>query len=81
MKDDIRDVKETETETERIVSYRTDKAFVTVHIPKRTPEQQAEYEKNVRAALRRLCHSITSKGLDWDELVRKHRPPAEGEGT
>ena len=41
----------------------------------------SEYEKNVRAALRRLYHSITSKGLDWDEIVRKHRPPAEGEGA
>ena len=74
MKDEqIRDVVETETETERTVSYRTDKAFVTVHIPKHTPEQQAEYEKNVKAALRRFYHHITSRGYDWDELVAAAR--------
>lgn len=70
--DEIRNWQETETETERIVKYETPRAKVAVHIPKRTPEEQAKYEKAVRAALRRLYHDITASGLDWDELVAKH---------
>lgn len=77
MKNDIRDLVEKETDTERIVSYTTDKAFVTVHIPKRTPEQQAEYEKNVRAELRRFYHAVTSRGYDWDQLVAAHKEESE----
>ena len=50
MKDDIRDWKETENEKERVVSYRTDRAFVTVHIPKHTPEEQAVKKAGVRPA-------------------------------
>lgn len=74
MKNDIRNWQETETETERTVQYDTDKAHVTVHIPKHTPEEQAEYEKNVRAALRRFYHHVTvERGYDWDELVAKHK--------
>ncbi|MBR3421514.1 MAG: hypothetical protein IKG98_05570 [Ruminococcus sp.] len=79
MKDEqIRDLVETETETERTVSYRTDKAFVTVHIPKHTPEEQAAYEKNVRAALRRFYYHVTvERGCDWDELVAASREGKE----
>lgn len=69
MKNDIRNWRETETEKERTVQYDTDKAHITVHIPKRTPEEQAEYEKNVRAALIRFYTHVTSRGYDWDELV------------
>ena len=58
MKNDIRNWQETETETERTVTYDTDKAHIIVHIPKRTPEQQAEYEKNMRAGLRRFYHHV-----------------------
>lgn len=73
MKDDIRDWKETENEKERVVSYRTDRAFVTVHIPKHTPEEQAEYERKVRKALRQFYHHVTvERGYDWDELVAKY---------
>ena len=73
MKNDIRNWQETETETERIVNYDTDKAHSTVHIPKRTPAEQAEYEKRMRAALRRFYHHVTvERGYDWDELVAKH---------
>ena len=73
MKNDIRNWQETETETERIVNYDTDKAHITVHIPKRTPEEQAEYEKKMRAALRRFHYHVTvERGYDWDELVAKH---------
>ena len=67
----VRNLTETETDSERTVSYDTDKAHVIVHIPKRTPEQQAEYERNIRQALRRFYHSITvEQGLDWDKLVK-----------
>lgn len=73
MKNDIRNWKEEETETERIVEYDTDKAHIKVHIPKHTPEEQAEYEKKMRAALRRFYHHVTvERGYDWDELVAKH---------
>lgn len=72
MKNDIRDWTETETETERTVTYKTQRAHVTVHIPKRSPEQQAAYEQNVRAELRRFYHAVTSRGYDWDELVAKN---------
>lgn len=74
MKNDIRNWQETETETERTVNYDTDKAHITVHIPKRTPEEQAEYEKRIRAALRRFYHHVTVvQGLDWDELQEKYK--------
>lgn len=67
----VRNYKETETETERTVSYDTDRAHVTVHVPKRTPEQQEQYEKTVRAALRRFYHHVTvEKGLDWEEVSK-----------
>ncbi len=75
--DEIRNWQETETETERIVKYETPRAKVTVHIPKRTPEEQERYEKNVRAALRRFYYDITAQGLDWDELVEKNRKKHE----
>ena len=69
----VRNYTETETEKERTVSYDTERAHITVHIPKRTPEEQAEYEKNIRAAMRQLYHHITvEKGLDLDEIVKKH---------
>ncbi len=72
-KDDIRNWTETENEKERTVSYDTDRAHITVHIPKHTPEEQAVFEKNVRAALRRFYHHVTvEKGCDWDELVAKY---------
>lgn len=74
IKNNIKDYTETETETQRIVSYKTDKAKVTVLIPKRTPEEQAEYEKNLRAALRRFYHHVTvERGCDWDALVEAHK--------
>ena len=72
MKSEVRDWTETETETERTVTYKTQKAHVTVHIPKRSEAEQAEYERNVRTELRRFYHAITSKGYDWDELVAKN---------
>ncbi len=73
MKNDIRNWKEEETETERIVEYDTDKAHIKVHIPKRTPEEQAKYEKNMRAGLRRFYHHVVvERGYDWDELVAKY---------
>ena len=71
---DIRNWTENENEKERMVSYDTDRAHITVHIPKHTPEEQAAYEKNVRAALRRFYYHITvEKGLDWDELVARYQ--------
>ena len=73
MKNDIRNLHETETETERTVTYDTDKAHIIIHIPKRTPEEQAKYEKNMRAGLRRFYHHVTvERGYDWDELVDKY---------
>lgn len=69
MKNDIRNWQETETESKRVVSYDTERAHIRVHIPKRTPEQQEAYEKNVKAALRRFYNAVTSKGYDWDKLV------------
>jgi len=77
-KDDIRNWTETETEKERTVNYDSYvdgkvRAHITVHIPKHTPEEQAVFEKNVRAALRRFYHHVTvEKGCDWDELVVKY---------
>ena len=73
-----RNWQETETETERTVSYDSARGnHITVHIPKRTPEQQAEYEKKMRAALRRFYHHVTvERGYDWDELVAKHSQEA-----
>lgn len=49
-KDDIRNWTETENEKERTVSYDTDRAHITVHIPKHTPEEQAVFEENVRGS-------------------------------
>lgn len=73
-----RNWQETETETERTVSYDSARGnHIIVHIPKRTPEQQAEYEKKMRAALRRFYHHVTvERGYDWDELVAKHSQEA-----
>lgn len=69
MKNEIRDWNETENDRERTVTYKTQKAHVTVHIPKRSEAEQAKYEKNVRAALRRFYHSVTEKGCDWEKLA------------
>ena len=41
MKNEIRDWTETESETERTVTYKTQKAHVIVHIPKRSEAEQA----------------------------------------
>lgn len=71
MKNDIRDWTETETETERTVTYKTQKAHVTVHIPKRSPEEQAAYEQKVKAALRQFYHSVTAQGIDWDTVTAR----------
>lgn len=69
MKNDIRNWQETETAKERTVSYDTDRAHVTVHTPKRTPEEQAEYEIVVGEALRRFYHKVTAEtGCDWETL-------------
>ena len=74
IKNDIKDYTETDTETQHIVSYKTDKARVTVLIPKRSPAEQAEYEKNVRAALRRFYHHVTvERGCDWDALAARYK--------
>ena len=72
MENEIMNYLETETDTERTVSYQTERAKVTVHIPKRTPEEQAAYEKRVKAALRRFYYSVTSEGYDWDTLVTEN---------
>lgn len=69
MKNDMRNWQEAETESERVVSYDTDRAHIRVHIPKRTPAQQEAYEKNVKAALQRFYNAVTKKGYDWDKLV------------
>ena len=67
----VRNLTETETDKERTVSYDTEKAHVTVHIPKRTAEEQAEYEKNIRQALRRFYHHVTFElGCNWNELCK-----------
>ena len=71
MKNDIRDWNETENDRERTVTYKTQKAHVIVHIPKRSEAEQAAYEKNVKAALRRFYHSVTEKGSDWKQIVAK----------
>ena len=43
-----------------------------------TPEEQAEYEKRVRAALRRFYYHVTvERGYDWDELVAKYMDKEE----
>ena len=69
MKNEIRDWTETESETERTVTYKTQKAQVIVHIPKRSEAEQAAYEKNVKAELRRFYHAVTSRGYDWKQIV------------
>lgn len=67
----VRNLTETETDKERTVSYDTENAHVTVHIPKRTAEEQAEYEKNIRQALRRFYHHVTVElGCNWNELCK-----------
>lgn len=73
-KNDFRNMQETETEKERVVKYDSYvdgkiRAHITVHIPKRTPEEQEAYEKRVRAELRRFYHSVTAQGLDWDKIT------------
>ena len=72
MKNDIRDWTETESETERTVTYKTQKAHVIVHIPKRSEAEQAAYEKNVKAELRRFYHAVTSRGYDWKQIVAEN---------
>lgn len=74
MKDDMRNWTESETDTERVVSYESYsdgnmRARVRVHIPKRTPEQEAEYKKRIGAAVKSLYFSITKQGLDWDSIT------------
>ena len=73
MKNDIRDWTETESETERTVTYKTQKAHVIVHIPKRSEAEQAAYEKNVKAELRRFYHAVTSRGYDWKQIVAENK--------
>ena len=73
MKNEIRDWTETESETERTVTYKTQKAHVIVHIPKRSEAEQAAYEKNVKAELRRFYHAVTSRGYDWKQIVAENR--------
>ena len=69
MKNGIRDWNETENDRERTVTYKTQKAHVIVHIPKRSEAEQAAYEKNVKAELRRFYHAVTSRGYDWKQIV------------
>lgn len=73
MKNEIRDWTETENETERTVTYKTQKAHVIVHIPKRSEAEQAAYEKNVKAELRRFYHAVTSRGYDWKQIVAENK--------
>ena len=73
MKNEIRDWTETESETERTVTYKTQKAHVIVHIPKRSEAEQAAYEKNVKAELRRFYHAVTSRGYDWKQIVAENK--------
>ena len=73
MKNDIRDWTETENDRERTVTYKTQKAHVIVHIPKRSEVEQAAYEKNVKAELRRFYHAVTSRGYDWKQIVAESR--------
>lgn len=71
MRDDVTNWVEVVNEHERMVSYNTSHAHITVHIPKRTPEQQKEYEKNVKAALRHLYYHVTVElGLNWDKVTK-----------
>ena len=73
MKNEIRDWTETENETERTVTYKTQKAHVIVHIPKRSEAEQAAYEKNVKAELRRFYNAVTSRGYDWKQIVAENK--------
>ena len=73
MKNEIRDWTETESETERTVTYKTQKAHVIVHIPKRSEAEQVAYEKNVKAELRRFYHAVTSRGYDWKQIVAENK--------
>ena len=79
MKREFRNYREKEYEKERKVTYDSYvdgqcRAYVTVHIPKRSPEEQAEYEKTVRAALRRYYYHVTvEQGQDWDKLAAKSK--------
>lgn len=73
-KSDFRNMQETETEKERVVKYDSYvdgkiRAHITVHIPKRTPEEQAAYEKRVGAALENFYHAVIAQGLDWDKVT------------
>lgn len=69
MTDELIRVSETENDKERTVKYISSRAHVTVHIPKRSPEEQEQYEKKVKAALRRFYYGVTAQGLDWDEIT------------
>lgn len=79
MKNEFRNYREKEYEKERKVTYDSYvdgqcRAHVTVHITKHTPEEQAEYEKKVRAALRRFHYHVTEEqGGDWDKLASKSK--------
>ena len=83
MKSDFRNYRETQNENERTVTYDSYvngvcRCHTTVHIPGHSPEEQAEYEKNVRAALRRFYYHVTEEmGADWDAIVAKHREEDE----
>ena len=71
MANDFTKISDSENEKERKVQYITSRAHVTVHIPKRSPEEQEQYEKKVKAALTRFYYHVTSQGFDWDELTGK----------
>lgn len=83
MKSDFRNYRETKNEKERTVTYDSYvdgvcRCYTTVRIPKHTPEEQAEYEKKVRAGIRRFYYHVTEEmGADWDALVAKHREEDE----
>ena len=73
-KSDFRNMQETETEKERVVKYDSYvdgkiRAHITVRIPKRTPEEQAAYEKRLGDGLVNFYHAIIAQGLDWDKVT------------
>lgn len=83
MKSDFRNYRETENEKERTVTYDSyvDGVCIChakVNITKHTPEEQAEYERKVLAALGRFYYRVAvEKGADWDAIVAKHRAEDE----
>ena len=56
--------------TERCVTYATERANVTVHIPDRSPAEQKAYEQNIEIALKRFYHHVLECGLDWDTVTK-----------